>query len=145
MRIKIALISITALCMFLLKLICLNIDSELLISLLYIEHFTAIFSIDNSFQNHEMSNGWPLGLQIMNMRLRLQERLHAAAPVVEPYSLHIPSSSFSSFSSSNLDTEVIPRNLFFLLFHHLLSTFMSRSISRFHTMSRHNPYGFFCH
>ncbi|XP_022777337.1 uncharacterized protein LOC111318728 [Durio zibethinus] len=56
-------------------------------------------------ENHETSNGWPLGLQIMNMRLRLQERLQAAAPVVGPYSLHIPSSSFSSFSSSNLDTE----------------------------------------
>ncbi|XWS19633.1 hypothetical protein CRYUN_Cryun31cG0032500 [Craigia yunnanensis] len=56
-------------------------------------------------ENHEMSNGWPLGLQIMSMRLRLQERLQAAAPAVEPYSLHIPSSSFSSFSSSNLDTE----------------------------------------
>ncbi|XVF25755.1 hypothetical protein REPUB_Repub13aG0241000 [Reevesia pubescens] len=56
-------------------------------------------------ENHETSNGWPLGLQIMSMRLRLQERLQAAAPAVEPYSLHIPSSSFSSFSSSNLDTE----------------------------------------
>ena len=38
MRIKIVLISITALYMFLLKLICLNIDSELPISLLYIEN-----------------------------------------------------------------------------------------------------------
>ncbi|XWS12605.1 hypothetical protein CRYUN_Cryun37aG0104600 [Craigia yunnanensis] len=56
-------------------------------------------------ENHETSNGWPLGLQMMSMRLRLQERLQAAAPAVEPYSLHIPSSSFSSFSSSNLDTE----------------------------------------
>ncbi|PPS13435.1 hypothetical protein GOBAR_AA07148 [Gossypium barbadense] len=56
-------------------------------------------------QNHETSNGWPLGLQIMNMRLGLQQRLQAAAPAVEPYFLHIPSSSFSSFSSSNLDTE----------------------------------------
>ncbi|XP_038998672.1 uncharacterized protein LOC120123963 isoform X1 [Hibiscus syriacus] len=56
-------------------------------------------------QNHETSNGWPLGLQIMTMRLGLQERYQDAAPAVEPYSLHIPSSSFSSFSSSNLDTE----------------------------------------
>ncbi|XP_022723630.1 uncharacterized protein LOC111280467 isoform X2 [Durio zibethinus] len=57
-------------------------------------------------ENHEMSKGWPLGLQIMSMRLRLQERLQAASPAVnEPYSLHIPSSSFSSFSSSNLDTQ----------------------------------------
>ncbi|WRX27666.1 hypothetical protein QQP08_020153 [Theobroma cacao] len=60
-------------------------------------------------QNREMSNGWPLGLQIMTMRLRLQERLQAAAPTVEPYSLHMPSSSFSSFSSSNLDTEDVSR------------------------------------
>ncbi|KAL4281531.1 hypothetical protein GQ457_03G036730 [Hibiscus cannabinus] len=49
-------------------------------------------------QDHETSNGWPLGLQTMTMRL-------GAAPAMEPYSLHIPSSSFSSFSSSNLDTE----------------------------------------
>ncbi|XVF40449.1 hypothetical protein PTKIN_Ptkin01aG0114400 [Pterospermum kingtungense] len=41
----------------------------------------------------------------MSMRLRLQERLQGSAPAFEPYSLHIPSSSFSSFSSSNLDTE----------------------------------------
>ncbi|GMI82340.1 hypothetical protein HRI_001903300 [Hibiscus trionum] len=56
-------------------------------------------------ENHETSNGWPLGLQIMTMRLGLQERHQGAAPAVEPHSLHIPSSSFSSFSSSNLDTE----------------------------------------
>ncbi|XVF27592.1 hypothetical protein REPUB_Repub14bG0121800 [Reevesia pubescens] len=56
-------------------------------------------------ENHETTNGWPLGLQIMSIRLRLQERLQASAPTVETYSLHIPSSSFSSFSSSNLDTE----------------------------------------
>ncbi|OMO65184.1 hypothetical protein COLO4_31422 [Corchorus olitorius] len=53
-----------------------------------------------------------MATEIMSMRLRLQERLQAAAPTVEPYSLHIPSSSFSSFSSSNLDTEVIPTNPF---------------------------------
>ncbi|XP_039052945.1 uncharacterized protein LOC120194829 [Hibiscus syriacus] len=56
-------------------------------------------------ENRETSNGWPLGLQIMTMRLGLQERYQGAAPAVEPYSLHIPSSSFSSFSSSNLDIE----------------------------------------
>ncbi|XP_039049538.1 uncharacterized protein LOC120190542 [Hibiscus syriacus] len=49
-------------------------------------------------ENHETSNGWPLGLQIMTMRLGLQEIYHGAAPAVPP-------SSFSSFSSSNLDTE----------------------------------------
>ncbi|XVE51386.1 hypothetical protein DITRI_Ditri02bG0035900 [Diplodiscus trichospermus] len=54
---------------------------------------------------YETSNGWPLGLQIMSMRLRLHERLQPAAPAVETYSLRIPSSGFSSFSSSNLDTE----------------------------------------
>ncbi|KAK6268727.1 hypothetical protein QUC31_012887 [Theobroma cacao] len=67
--------------------------------------FHCYILIDECSQNREMSNGWPLGLQIMTMRLRLQERLQAAAPTVEPYSLHMPSSSFSSFSSSNLDTE----------------------------------------
>ncbi|KAK9022878.1 hypothetical protein V6N11_003116 [Hibiscus sabdariffa] len=56
-------------------------------------------------ENHETSNGWPLGLQIMTMRLGLQERYQGGAPAVEPYSPHIPSSSFTSFSSSNLDTE----------------------------------------
>ncbi|XVF87436.1 hypothetical protein PTKIN_Ptkin18bG0120000 [Pterospermum kingtungense] len=58
-------------------------------------------------ENHETSNGWPLGLQIMSIRLRLLERLQASAPppALEPYALHIPTSSFSSFSSSNLDTE----------------------------------------
>ncbi|XP_039004387.1 uncharacterized protein LOC120131468 [Hibiscus syriacus] len=56
-------------------------------------------------ENQETSNGWPLGLQIMTMRLGLQGRHQVAAPAVEPNTLHIPSSSFSSFSSSNLDTE----------------------------------------
>ncbi|KAK9267490.1 hypothetical protein L1049_009917 [Liquidambar formosana] len=50
-----------------------------------------------------MPNGWPLGLEIMNMRLGVVESLQAAA--AEPYSLHVPSTSFSTFSSSNLDTE----------------------------------------
>ncbi|KAK8692618.1 hypothetical protein V6N13_076074 [Hibiscus sabdariffa] len=56
-------------------------------------------------EDHETSNGWPLGLQTMTMRLGLRETYQGAAPAMEPYSLHIPSSSFSSFSSSNLDTE----------------------------------------
>ncbi|XVF87437.1 hypothetical protein PTKIN_Ptkin18bG0120000 [Pterospermum kingtungense] len=69
-------------------------------------------------ENHETSNGWPLGLQIMSIRLRLLERLQASAPppALEPYALHIPTSSFSSFSSSNLDTEVTPRTPFFSSF-----------------------------
>ncbi|XP_030968434.1 uncharacterized protein LOC126726019 [Quercus robur] len=51
----------------------------------------------------EEPRGWPLGLGIMNVRLRVRESLPAAA--VQPYSVHMPSTSFSSFSSSNLDTE----------------------------------------
>ncbi|XP_039070671.1 uncharacterized protein LOC120217670 [Hibiscus syriacus] len=43
-------------------------------------------------QNHETSNGWPLGLQIMSTKIRLQ-------------SSNLSSTSFSSVSSSNLDTE----------------------------------------
>ncbi|MED6122502.1 hypothetical protein PIB30_040410 [Stylosanthes scabra] len=47
--------------------------------------------------------GWPLGLGFLNMRLRIVESLPSAS--VAPYSLLLPSTSFSSFSSSNLDTE----------------------------------------
>lgn len=59
---------------------------------------------DHSSQNHEIPSGWPLGLGIMNVRLRVLERLPASA--THPHSLHVASTSFSSFSSSNLDTEV---------------------------------------
>jgi len=52
-----------------------------------------------------MPIGWPFGLGFLNTRLRDVEPLPAAP--VEPHSMHIPSTSFSSFSSSNLDTEVI--------------------------------------
>lgn len=58
---------------------------------------------DHSSQNYEIPSGWPLGLGIMNMRLRVLERLPASA--AHPHSLHVASTSFSSFSSSNLDTE----------------------------------------
>ncbi|MED6144789.1 hypothetical protein PIB30_018830 [Stylosanthes scabra] len=55
-------------------------------------------------ENDEMPNGWPLGLGFLNIRLRVTEA-PSAAPV-EPFSsMHAPSTSFSSFSSSNLDTE----------------------------------------
>ncbi|CAL0309321.1 unnamed protein product [Lupinus luteus] len=54
-------------------------------------------------QNDEMPIGWPLGLSFLNLRLRVVESLPGAS--IQPYSLHIPSTSFSSFSSSNLDTE----------------------------------------
>eukprot|EP00262_Sarcandra_glabra_P012014 TRINITY_DN2995_c0_g1_i1.p1 TRINITY_DN2995_c0_g1~~TRINITY_DN2995_c0_g1_i1.p1 ORF type:complete len:127 (+),score=7.69 TRINITY_DN2995_c0_g1_i1:141-521(+) len=51
-----------------------------------------------------MSSGWPLGLENMNIRLRGTETtLQAAA--VEPNSFHTRSTSFSSFTSSDLDTE----------------------------------------
>ncbi|CAJ1938460.1 unnamed protein product [Sphenostylis stenocarpa] len=53
-------------------------------------------------ENDEMPIGWPFGLGILNTRLRDVES--PTAPV-EPHSMHIPSTSFSSFSSSNLDTE----------------------------------------
>ncbi|MED6222459.1 hypothetical protein PIB30_064698 [Stylosanthes scabra] len=56
-------------------------------------------------ENDEMPSGWPLGLGFLNIRLRVTEATSAAAPV-EPFSsMHAPSISFSSFSSSNLDTE----------------------------------------
>lgn len=50
-----------------------------------------------------MCNGWPLGLEVVNTRIRVVQDFPAV--VAEPPSLHWPSSSFSSFSSSNLDTE----------------------------------------
>ncbi|KAJ6769886.1 hypothetical protein OIU79_020696 [Salix purpurea] len=52
-------------------------------------------------EDNEESNGWPLGL--MSTRLRVMESIRAAP--IEPYSLRLRSSSFTSFSSSNLDTE----------------------------------------
>ncbi|GAB4826994.1 hypothetical protein Ancab_033874 [Ancistrocladus abbreviatus] len=54
-----------------------------------------------AIENREMSIGWPLGLGNLNMRLR--QMVEVAE--VQPRSLYVPSSSFSSFSSSNLDTE----------------------------------------
>ncbi|KAG4959874.1 hypothetical protein JHK87_036507 [Glycine soja] len=57
----------------------------------------------NWTENDEMPIGWPFGLGFLNMRFRDAESLPAAP--VEPHSMHIPSTSFSSFSSSNLDTE----------------------------------------
>ncbi|KAL8507040.1 hypothetical protein ACS0TY_017788 [Phlomoides rotata] len=53
-------------------------------------------------EGDEASNGWPLGLG--NMRVRAADAPQAAAPP-QPYAAR--SSSFSSFSSSNLDTESI--------------------------------------
>lgn len=63
------------------------------------------------FQEHEEPSGWPLGLENMNIRLRVAERSQvvtaAAATEEAAYRLYISSPSFSSFTSSNLDTEVI--------------------------------------
>ncbi|KAK7412377.1 hypothetical protein VNO78_03833 [Psophocarpus tetragonolobus] len=55
-------------------------------------------------ENDDMPIGWPLGLGFLNMRLRIGESFPSSASVA-PYQLHVPSTSFSSFSSSNLDTE----------------------------------------
>ncbi|KAH0699710.1 hypothetical protein KY290_014524 [Solanum tuberosum] len=49
----------------------------------------------------EVPSGWPLGLENMNIRLRVAERSQAAAAS----RLYVSSPSFSSFSSSSLDTE----------------------------------------
>ncbi|CAK9181853.1 unnamed protein product [Ilex paraguariensis] len=59
-------------------------------------------------ENNLTPNGWPLGLESMNLRLRAGERSQAAAVAAAeppPQSLHRHSFSFSSFTSSNLDTE----------------------------------------
>ncbi|KAJ9565983.1 hypothetical protein OSB04_001949 [Centaurea solstitialis] len=52
-------------------------------------------------QGHEVPSGWPFGLGSMTTRLSVRESTVAR----EPNTIHGPSSSFSSFSSSNLDTE----------------------------------------
>ncbi|XP_049384372.1 uncharacterized protein LOC125848532 [Solanum stenotomum] len=59
---------------------------------------------------HEAPSGWPLGLENMNRRLRVAERsqavtVAAAAAGEAAYRLYVSSPSFSSFSSSSLDTE----------------------------------------
>ncbi|XP_027339455.1 uncharacterized protein LOC113853167 isoform X1 [Abrus precatorius] len=54
-------------------------------------------------ENDDMPIGWPLGLGFLSMRLRIVDSLPGASVV--PYQLDVPSTSFSSFSSSNLDTE----------------------------------------
>ncbi|XP_031390488.1 uncharacterized protein LOC116202995 isoform X1 [Punica granatum] len=51
---------------------------------------------------HEMSIGWPLGLEIMNSRLGVVESIRTASAETR---LLLPSASFSSFTSSALDTE----------------------------------------
>ncbi|KAI3466696.1 hypothetical protein Pfo_023359 [Paulownia fortunei] len=56
-------------------------------------------------EGNDIPNGWPLGLGNMNSRIRVADTSQRAAPP-QPYASRIHrSSSFSSFSSSNLDTE----------------------------------------
>ncbi|KAI3986747.1 hypothetical protein MKX01_014285 [Papaver californicum] len=50
----------------------------------------------------ELSGGWPLGLENMNIRLEIVEDFQIER---EPYTSRPPSTSFSSFTSSELDTE----------------------------------------
>ncbi|KAK1420427.1 hypothetical protein QVD17_22011 [Tagetes erecta] len=56
-------------------------------------------------QSHEVPNGWPFGLGSMNTRLSIGVSVEADTSAREPNTFHGPSSSFSSFSSSNFDTE----------------------------------------
>lgn len=50
-----------------------------------------------------MPGGWPLGLERLTTRLRAMETSQAVATT--PNSIHMQSDSFSSYSSSQLDTE----------------------------------------
>ncbi|KAG9447805.1 hypothetical protein H6P81_013933 [Aristolochia fimbriata] len=54
-------------------------------------------------QGDEVASGWPFGLENMNLRLRNSETLQAVPAGSNSLRLH--STSFSSFSSSDLDTE----------------------------------------
>ncbi|KAI3495321.1 hypothetical protein L1887_37615 [Cichorium endivia] len=56
-------------------------------------------------QGREVPNGWPFGLGNMNVRLSEPVTVEDIVDAREPNTFHVPSSSFSSFSSSNLDTE----------------------------------------
>ncbi|XP_071714731.1 uncharacterized protein [Rutidosis leptorrhynchoides] len=53
-------------------------------------------------QGREVTYGWPFGLGNMNTRLGVPEAVPCAR---EPHTFHRSLSSFSSFSSSNFDTE----------------------------------------
>ncbi|XP_026392131.1 uncharacterized protein LOC113287559 isoform X2 [Papaver somniferum] len=50
----------------------------------------------------ELSGGWPLGLENMNIRLEIVDNFQISR---EPYTSQPRSTSFSSFTSSELDTE----------------------------------------
>ncbi|KAH9329608.1 hypothetical protein KI387_001716, partial [Taxus chinensis] len=49
----------------------------------------------------ELPNGWPLGLETVNIRVRIMESIREA----ELNSFRLATPSFSSLSSSDLDTE----------------------------------------
>ncbi|KAG6594587.1 hypothetical protein SDJN03_11140, partial [Cucurbita argyrosperma subsp. sororia] len=54
-------------------------------------------------EDRDMINGWPLGLEVMNTRVRMADSQRL--PPTDPFpTSHIPSRSFSSLSSSELDT-----------------------------------------
>ncbi|KAI3888742.1 hypothetical protein MKX03_013910 [Papaver bracteatum] len=50
----------------------------------------------------ELSGGWPLGLENMNIRLEIVDNFQISR---EPYTSQPRSTSFSSYTSSELDTE----------------------------------------
>ncbi|KAL8192113.1 hypothetical protein R6Q57_028062 [Mikania cordata] len=56
-------------------------------------------------QDHEGPNGWPFGLGRINTRLSIGASVEGDTGAQQPNTFHGPSSSFSSFSSSNFDTE----------------------------------------
>ncbi|KAG8385518.1 hypothetical protein BUALT_Bualt03G0053600 [Buddleja alternifolia] len=55
--------------------------------------------------NQVRPNGWPLGLRIMSTRIGVVDASQTAAPPLPYPPRRLRSSSFSSFSSSNLDTQ----------------------------------------
>ncbi|XP_027105366.1 uncharacterized protein LOC113762082 isoform X3 [Coffea eugenioides] len=76
----------------------------------------------------ETRNGWPLGLGNINLRLRATLNFEAAAPANELSSeMPSPSPSFTSFSSSNLDTEFLGWYCFFSQYALVHSIILPRS------------------
>lgn len=87
-------------------------------------HLIYIPNAYNLYQANEMPSGWPLGLENMNMRFRVMERLQAASE--DPNS-----TSISSFTSSDLDTEVILFRPLLLFFNHYYSKNTKRVTKHF--------------
>ncbi|GLJ15982.1 hypothetical protein SUGI_0264580 [Cryptomeria japonica] len=59
------------------------------------------FGVDPASVVDGLPDGWPLGLEALNIRVRIMETIRAA----ELNSFHLATPSFSSLSSSDLDTE----------------------------------------